>query len=68
MKLHGGIRRIAYQAIGAVVTHRHLIRQFFGYVDLIHLIHLCGGFVDEQPQHFCLGLKLYQRELDALIG
>ena len=49
VELHRRIRSIADQSVGAVVAHRDLVRQLFGNVDFVHLVHLGCGFINEQP-------------------
>ena len=68
MELHGRVGCIAHQTVSAVITHRDFIRQFFCDIHFVHLIHLRRGLIDQQAKHFCFGLKLDQRKLNALIG
>src|SRR5690606_6444798 len=68
MHLHGEVGRLAAQAIGPVVAHRHLVRQSARDLGLGHAVHLPGGLADQQPQHLGLGRELHDGELDALVG
>ena len=68
VELHGGISRVAYQSVCAVITHRDFVCQVFSDIHFVHLIHLRRGFIDQQTQHLGLGLQLNERELNPLIG
>ena len=46
MHLHRPVSRVATQAIGAVVTHRDLVRQTLRDLRLGHLIHFPSGLED----------------------
>jgi len=68
MYLHRPVGSIADQPVGAIVTHTDLVGELFGDLGLGHLIHLPRGLVDQQAEHFGIGLQLDERELDRLIG
>ena len=46
MELHRRVGSLTNQSVGAVITHRHLVCELSGDVDLIHAVHLSCGFVD----------------------
>jgi hypothetical protein len=66
--LHREIGCVAAQAIRFVIAHADLVRQANGDFGFGHHVHLRRRLVDQQPEHFSLGLQLNQRKLDRLIG